>query len=1524
MRASKPKSKSKSPNTARHGVSPAITTNSSVALNRARPTGHYAGLAGVQRKVRIGPSNDAYEQEADAVASRVVGGQQASRITPLTAGGQQRMAESKTETESVQRQPEQDNDSAQTQSEEEIQSQSIQREQKEETAQTNSLQRQSDQESDEVAQTKLIQRQDDQEDIAQTSLLQRQDEESEVQSKGLQRQQDEQDTAQTQTEEDTAQTQHLQRQDAAADEEVRQKAESDRRSFESNLSISRSGGEPLPPHARSNMESRFHADFSGVRVHADSKSAQMNKSIGARAFTYGNHIYFNRGEFSPHTPRGGHLLAHELTHTVQQGASPSRAAAGRSPAAVQRVVQRSWLGDAWGAVSGAVSSAVEWVGDSLSAAVDYIKDQARDFIREVPGYRLLTVVLGRDPITGDGVARNGRNFIEAGLDVIPNGESLKRKLEKEGALGEAAQWLDEQIAVLDISPTEIGAQLRRFWNGLEISDVGRLREVLNEFAAIFRGPIERLVQFARNVAVRLLQIIKDYVVSSLINFIREQTSAYPLLTVILGRDPISNEPVERTPIALLRGFMQLSESGTEQLRQMEESGSLQRAADWLDGAIARLNISWELIRSSFERAWDLVTIQNLLDPIGTFRELYNIFAAPVGRIVGFLIEVAAKILGFIKDALIARLIEYARTIRGYPLLTVILGKDPFSQEPVERNAENIIHGFMSLMENGEQQFQDMKQSGAIERLTTRIETAIATLNFTWEYIRGLFTRAWNRFSLQDLAAPIEAFRRLMNIFGEPLLRLINFVVEIIKIVIEVIMQIMNFPIDLIQNIITRAMQAIEDIKRDPIGFLKNLVRAIKTGFEQFFGNILTHLLNGLTGWLFGELEDAGISPPTDLSFRSILGFVLEVLGITVEKIWEKLAERIGRERVEQIRSMIDRLTGIWSFVSDVMTRGPIAIWEYIQERLSNLWDTVLEAIRNWVMTRIVERVTARLLTMLDPTGIMAVVNGCIAFYNAVQSFIRYLREMLEIVNSFVVGVAELARGNVTIAANFLENSLAQAMPVAIGFLANQVGLSGIGRRVGEMIERVRGMVDEGLTWLVDRAVSAGTAFLNSVRSALGLGGPGAAAEDGPPDTEGIDVDNVIGDVLTVSAEGEAHTLYIDRSGTHAQIMMRSGEKTVLEHFGEMPGRINAIANPETKQQAQTHLQQGESKRNELQTLADEEASLTEAAQSGSENSGQNASRMSEVENSVRVKENELKLIIQDILNLVNEDVREALAPYLNQPFTGFETALNNDAEGLGLAKYYRTYSVNGMRIIARRRGQSEAAPRLRVVNDQVVEHDGRAIRHWEGILNYSNGQHSSGWLGAVSGGETAPSASFVTHGLDARGHLIGSQFTGSNSPENLAAQQRTANSPTYTGLENPLKQLMVRTSMAVKMDVQATGSTSKADWQSVFSNSNNVNLVSTYRNRSGPPQNYNDADVSDSYVSRRPAQYDIRITHLQRVASNGVIANAGESGSDIGTVSFNSTVTNPVEDDRASLSNGIGSLASVLEDASNKFNEQDT
>jgi len=79
------------------------------------------------------------------------------------------------------------------------------------------------------------------------------------------------------------------------------------------------GGAPLEPATRRFMESRFGHDFGSVRIHADAQAAASAHSVGARAYTVGEDLVFNRGQYEPATPAGRHLLAHELAHVVQQG-----------------------------------------------------------------------------------------------------------------------------------------------------------------------------------------------------------------------------------------------------------------------------------------------------------------------------------------------------------------------------------------------------------------------------------------------------------------------------------------------------------------------------------------------------------------------------------------------------------------------------------------------------------------------------------------------------------------------------------------------------------------------------------------------------------------------------------------------------------------------------------------------------------------------------------------------------------------------------------------------------------------------------------------------------------------------------------------------------------------------------------------------------------------------------------------------------------------------------------------------------
>jgi hypothetical protein len=91
--------------------------------------------------------------------------------------------------------------------------------------------------------------------------------------------------------------------------------------IESTLASSKGGGSKMDNDTQSTMESGIGADFSGVKIHTDSNAVQMNQNLGAKAFTNGSDVYFNKGEYDPESKSGQHLLAHELTHTVQQGAA---------------------------------------------------------------------------------------------------------------------------------------------------------------------------------------------------------------------------------------------------------------------------------------------------------------------------------------------------------------------------------------------------------------------------------------------------------------------------------------------------------------------------------------------------------------------------------------------------------------------------------------------------------------------------------------------------------------------------------------------------------------------------------------------------------------------------------------------------------------------------------------------------------------------------------------------------------------------------------------------------------------------------------------------------------------------------------------------------------------------------------------------------------------------------------------------------------------------------------------------------
>lgn len=149
------------------------------------------------------------------------------------------------------------------------------------------------------------------------NITQRQEEEEEVQAKplainSLQRQEEEElqmkPLAQRQEEEEEVQAK---RDPMVAGGELNSEVET-------AVTQAKSGGHPLDNKVRQPMEQAFGTDFSQIKIHTDSTAHDLNRSLSARAFTSGQDVFFRQGAYQPDSTQGQELIAHELTHVVQQ------------------------------------------------------------------------------------------------------------------------------------------------------------------------------------------------------------------------------------------------------------------------------------------------------------------------------------------------------------------------------------------------------------------------------------------------------------------------------------------------------------------------------------------------------------------------------------------------------------------------------------------------------------------------------------------------------------------------------------------------------------------------------------------------------------------------------------------------------------------------------------------------------------------------------------------------------------------------------------------------------------------------------------------------------------------------------------------------------------------------------------------------------------------------------------------------------------------------------------------------------
>ena len=208
-------------------------------------------------------------------------------------------------------------------------------------------------------------------------------------------------------------------------------AETDSQAIESRLNASKGAGSALLESTRQQMESSFGTDFSNVRIHTDSDAVQMSNDLQAHAFAHGNDLYFNQGKYQPGTSDGKRLLAHELTHTIQQEAG------------IAPQVQR----DFWDDAAGAVNSAIDTVAEAGHEAYEAGTQVANAAVET--GMKAADAVTSAGQAVYDAGSEAVNSVADAGSHAIDAAVSAGQAVYDAGA--EAVDWLATEAAQVTLA-----------------------------------------------------------------------------------------------------------------------------------------------------------------------------------------------------------------------------------------------------------------------------------------------------------------------------------------------------------------------------------------------------------------------------------------------------------------------------------------------------------------------------------------------------------------------------------------------------------------------------------------------------------------------------------------------------------------------------------------------------------------------------------------------------------------------------------------------------------------------------------------------------------------------------------------------------------------------------------------------------------------------------------------------------------------------------------------------------------------
>lgn len=512
--------------------------------------------------------------------------------------------------------------------------------------------------------------------------------------------------------------------------------------IDAEIHNSQSSGTPLPPSVRRFMEPRFAADFGNVRVHTGDKAAKLSRQLSARAFTVGNNIFFGDGQYQPDSHDGRELLAHELTHTIQQGAATQTIPVQRSAVPEVRqhtgeAVQRGFLPD----------------------PLEYIKGKAAS----LPGYTLFTVIIGYDPLTQSSVERSAGNILEGVINLLPGiGPKISEALANHGIFDKISAWASKQFnAVKDVGK-KIWTDIKAYVKTLGPSVVGDISGAWERGKAIVTGPIDQVIGLAKSLGSGIIELIKDLILKP-IGAYAQTTSGYKILCGIMGSDPITGDAASLDGEQLMGSFMDFIGQG-DTWATIKTAKAIPRTVAWFKQNTAILKQKVASIPSLFVTALKSLTIADIVLIPLAFVKLGKVFANFAGDFISWGAKAVWDLLEIVFDVVKPGVMGYVKRTGG-AIKGILKNPMPF----VGNLARAAKTGFNMFAGN----FLNHLKSGLLNWLTGSLPGVYIPKSFA---LLELF-----KLGLSVLGLTWANMRaKLVKVLGEPAVAVAEGTVEVVK------------------------------------------------------------------------------------------------------------------------------------------------------------------------------------------------------------------------------------------------------------------------------------------------------------------------------------------------------------------------------------------------------------------------------------------------------------------------------------------------------------------------------------------------------------------------------------------------------------------------------------------------------------------------------------------------------------------------------------------------------------------------